>query len=96
MTGVLENIDCHRSKDIIPFFPLLTKRSVESGDYSYFNFGANSIVHSQIRTCSKDEFVQNNLFLRYNLQRAFPQMLFWGKKHECFKNTITKICDEEI
>ena len=36
MAGVLENIDCHRSKDIIPFFPLLTKRSVESGDYSYF------------------------------------------------------------
>ena len=37
VAGVLENIDCHRSKDIIPFFPLLTKRSVESGDYSYFS-----------------------------------------------------------
>ena len=60
------------------------------------NFGANSIVHSQIRTSLKDEFDQNNLFLRYNLQRAFPQMLFWGKKHECFENTITKIFDEEI
>ena len=54
----------------------------------YENFGANSIVHSQIRTSLKDEFVQNALFLRYNLQRAFPQMLFWGKKHEFFDEEI--------
>ena len=64
--------------------------------YSMRNKILYSIVHSQRRTSLKDEFVQNFLILPYNLPRAFPQMLFWGKKQECFDNTITKIFDEEI
>ena len=43
-------------------------------------FSRHKLVQSQIRATLRDDMVENIIFLRYNLQRAFPHLPFWGKE----------------